>query len=160
MVSKPKPLRLFLDTGVIIEGCTSRWGTSKLVLIFATQRDLYTVVFAEAVEQELQRNVAYTIAPLPPMVRDQTASDVAGWLRRVRLERWPMPTQEQLVAVAPTLMPVLRHTNDLQAVVTAVQARPDWVISANRAHWGEDLAKRTGLRIVTPQDFMGRLRVQ
>jgi len=70
-----------------------------------------------------------------------------------------MPTPEQLVAVAPTLMPVLRHTNDLQAVATAVQSRPDWVISANEEHWGEDLAKRTGLRIVTPQDFVGRLRL-
>jgi len=66
MASKPKPIRLFLDTGVIIEGCTSRWGASKLVLILTMQRDLYTVVFAEAVEQELQRNVAYTVAPLPP----------------------------------------------------------------------------------------------
>ena len=28
-----RPLRLFLDTGVIIEGCIRPWGASKAVLI-------------------------------------------------------------------------------------------------------------------------------
>ena len=59
---------------------------------------------------------------------------------------------------APALMPVLRHLNDLPAVVSALQARPDWVISANREHWNDDVAARTGLRIVTPQHFLTRLR--
>jgi hypothetical protein len=32
------PLRIFLDSGVIIEGCYSHWGASKRVLILAAQR--------------------------------------------------------------------------------------------------------------------------
>ena len=39
-----QPLRLFLDTGVILQGCFGRWGASKGVLILATERRLYTVV--------------------------------------------------------------------------------------------------------------------
>ncbi len=159
MTSRVQSLRLFLDTGVIIGGCTTRWGASKLLLILMTDRLHYTVVFAEAVEQELRNNVAYITAPLVPVTaRERIARDLARWLRQVRLERWPTPTQEQIVAFAPILMPALRHRNDLPAVATAIQARPDWVISSNRAHWNEQLAERIGLRIVTPQDFMSRMR--
>ena len=53
---RAQPLWLFLDTGVILEGCFGRWGASKGVLVLATERRLYTVVLAEAVERELQRN--------------------------------------------------------------------------------------------------------
>ena len=48
------------------------------------------------------------------------------------------------------VLPALRHTNDLEAVVSAVQAYPDWVVSANTDHLGPALAARTGLRIGTP----------
>lgn len=143
------PARLFLDTGVMIEGLYSSWGVSKAVLIHATQRDLYTIVLAEAVERELRRNVA-----------GRAVVDLAGWLRRVRLERWPALSPTDVQGYQQALLPVLRHVNDLPAVVAAVRTQSDWVISSNREHWGEELAARTGLRIVTPQDFIGRLRLQ
>ena len=159
MADRAQPLRLFLDTGVILEGCFGRWGASKGVLILATERGLYTVVLVEAVERELQRSVAYTLPPsVPREARDAAAEQVSGWLQRVRIERWPLPSAEVIERHAPVLMPVLRHRNDLPAVVSAVQARPDWVISANQEHWSDVLAERTGLRIVTPREFLGRLR--
>jgi hypothetical protein len=47
------------------------------VLILATERKLYTVLLAEAVERELQRNVAYTLPPsVPPEARDVAAEEV------------------------------------------------------------------------------------
>ncbi len=55
------------------------------------------------------------------------------------------------------ILPALRHMNDLPAVVAAMEAQPDWVISTNTAHWNADLAARTGLRIATPQDFLFNL---
>ena len=116
------------------------------------------MVLAEAVERELQRTVAYTLTPpVPTRVRDAAAEEVSGWLRRVRIERWPLPSADDIERYAPALMPVLRHRNDLPAVVSAVQARPDWVISANQEHWSDVLAERTGLRMVTPREFLGRL---
>lgn len=73
MTRTDQPVRVFLDTGVIIEGCFGRWGAAKGVLILATDRRLYTVVLAQAVEMELQRNVALTT--LPP-VPDETRRGV------------------------------------------------------------------------------------
>lgn len=67
------PLRIFLDTGVIVEGCCSSWGAAKGVLILATYRRAITIVLADAVNHELQRNLAHTIPAIAP--------EVSGWLR-------------------------------------------------------------------------------
>src|SRR5437762_6010710 len=107
------------------------WGAAKAVLILATQRQRFTVVMAEAVERELSRVLAR---------REAAVSEaIAGWLRRVRQERWPLPPPEEIALARSTILPVLRHENDLVAVVTAMQARPDFVISAYVAHWNEVL---------------------
>jgi len=138
-----RPLRLFLDTGVIIEGCLGSWGAAKAVLILATIRTNWIVVLAEAIERELQAVIARKTAALSPDDAQAVAESVAGWMNRVRMERWPLPSATDLDAAAPTVLPLLRHVHDLPAVVTAMQARPDWTLSTNTAHWNEALGART-----------------
>jgi hypothetical protein len=146
-----------LDTGVIIEGCFGSWGAAKAVLVLATIRANWTVVLAEAIERELQTVIARKTATLSPDDAQAVAESVAGWMNRVRLERWPLPSADDLEAAAPTILPLLRHVNDLPAVVSAMQARPDWMLSTNAAHWNEALGARIGLRIATPLAFLQRL---
>jgi hypothetical protein len=153
-----RPVRLFLDAGIILEGCFSAWGASKAVLILATMRANFTVVLAEAIEREVQRALTRKISSLDAATAAAIVQGVSGWLDRVRIERYPMPTEDDIRAQLPTILPALRHVNDLPAVVTALQARPDWVISTNTEHWNERLADRTGLRIATPKIFLLHLR--
>lgn len=158
MVHPSRPIRLFLDAGVIIEGCFALWGASKAVLILATLSNNYTVVLAESIKREVERAVASKIAPLEVSEALEIAGSVAGWLQRVRIECYPLPSEAETAQHFATLMPVLRHVNDLVSVVTALLARPDWVISTNTAHWNAELAQRTGLRIATPLEFLRQLR--
>lgn len=144
-------LRVFLDTGVLLDGCISAWSAAKGVLILATHLAQITIVLADAVDQEAQRAFARKAA-IPATADIETV--YAGWLARVRLERWPRPHDEAMLRWASTILPVLRHFNDLPVVISAVEARPDWVISTNVAHWGSAPARRTGLRIVTPRQFL------
>jgi hypothetical protein len=155
-----RPIRLFLDTGVVIDGCVSDRAAAKVVLILATIRERYTVVLAQRVAEEIERATARKHAALPA---DQAAvflAGITGWLGRVRLERLPEPGEAAIRAAMYNILPALRHYNDLPAVVAAMEARPDWVISTNSAHWNDDLAARTGLRIVTPIEFARRLVAQ
>lgn len=101
------PWRVFLDTGVIIAGCTRPWGATKAVTILMTQCQRFTLVLGEAVERELTR----------ALLRGETveAEAVSGWLHRVRQERWPLPAPEDLAQAEPFLLPVLRRQNDLGA---------------------------------------------
>lgn len=153
----PRPTRLFVDAGVIIDGCFNRWGASKGVLLLATLRAHYTVVLAEAIEREVQRAVARRTSGMEPAAAAPILGDVAGWFERVRIERHAMPTEALIRQHAATIMPVLRHLNDLLAVVTAIQSHPDWVLSTNTEHWNDRLAERIGLHVATPFAFLQRL---
>jgi hypothetical protein len=147
-------LRLFLDSGVIVDGCVSRSGMAKITLGLATLRERFTIVLTEQVEVEVADAIDRKRAELTPERADELLADLAGWYRHVRLERVPRPPDEAVERALPHLLPVLRHLNDLPAVVAAIEAKPGWVISTNHAHWNAALAARTGLRIVTPLAFI------
>jgi hypothetical protein len=154
MSASQQRVSLFLDAGVIIQGCAANWGSAKGVLILAALRDRYVVVLADAVENEIAREREERQRTLSAERAAIFANALDGWFARVRLERLRPSTNEAVARALPTIMPALRHMNDLPAVVAAMESQPDWVISTNRAHWNEELATRSGLRIVTPQDFL------
>jgi predicted nucleic acid-binding protein len=54
---------------------------------------------------------------------------------------------------------LIRHINDVPVLVTAIKARPDWLVTANTEHFNEEVAGRTGLRIATPHEFLTECRV-
>lgn len=157
MLEPSRPVRLFLDSGVIIGGIIGHWGAAKAVLILATMRENYTVVLAEAIEREVQGNIARKIASLTADEASTVVRGASGWFDRVRIERYPLPSHEEIRRLAPSILPALRHVNDLPAVITALHAQPDWVLSTNTEHWNERLAERTRLRIATPGAFLRHL---
>ncbi len=154
------PLRVFLDSGVIIEGCYSEWGASKGVLILAAQRrrDI-RIVLADAVEREVRRDLADMTMKRDPAQAAAIVAGFEGWLSRVQIERRPQPTEDEILAYYQRIMPALRHENDVAPVVTAILAHPDWVLSTNTKHWNPALGARAGLRIATPQQFLEQLIV-
>lgn len=155
----PSPsLRLFLDAGVIIDGCYNTWGFSKNTLILATLRRNYRLVLAESIESEVQLEISFRQQGLSPAAAHAIAVPYFGWLQRVRLERVPQPTQAQVMTYSH-LLPIVRHVNDMPSVVAAVLARPDAVLSINTRHWNQELARATGLFITTPMDFAERLHL-
>ena len=154
------PLRLFLDTGVLIDGFFNRWGPCKAVLILATLRAQFRAIVADPVGEELARTVKSKEVRLSADSADEAQvvdEGIARWFSIARPERVPWPSAADMLAHAD-LLSAVRHEKDMSAVVAAVLARPDWVLSTNTAHWNEELATRTGLRIATPATFLSSLR--
>lgn len=61
------PARLFLDTGVIVDGCVSRWGAAKIVTsLLAVQPERFVFVFAARVEIEVAQAVKRRQSSLSP----------------------------------------------------------------------------------------------
>ncbi|HKV42607.1 MAG TPA: hypothetical protein VJX67_25620 [Blastocatellia bacterium] len=50
----------------------------------------------------------------------------------------------------------IRHMNDVPVLVTAIKAKPDWLVTSNTEHFDAAVSARTGLRIVTPKEFLER----
>ena len=146
--------RIFLDTGVIIDGCVSNWSAAKALFILLAIDTYYTVVLAERIEGELAGAVVTRSGRMTAEKATEFRQSVSAWLARVRLERQASPSEQVVKGAMYLVLPALRHSNDIEAVVSAMEARPDWVISTNTAHWNAELAARIGLRIATPQDFL------
>jgi hypothetical protein len=54
---------------------------------------------------------------------------------------------------------LIRHQADVPVLVSALRAVPDWFLTTNTRHFTKQVALRTQLKIVTPQDFITGIRV-
>src|SRR5919197_6630019 len=143
MTTPPRPPpRLFLDTGVLLDGFFNRWGTWRAPLILATLRAQFRAIVADPVGEELARAVKSKGARLSADEAKVVDEGIAGWFSIARPERVPWPSEADMLAHAD-LLSAVRHEKDMSPVVAAVLARPDWVLSTNTVHWNEDLATRT-----------------
>jgi hypothetical protein len=158
MAHPMRPVRLFLDTGVIISGCKNPMSAARGVLILPAQTPSYSVVLAEAVDNEVRRIINRTVGQLD----ESTAQEVKQTLTTLRklpyTEWYGSPSEADINLLLPTVLPALRHKNDLAIVVTAIQARPDWVIASNVEHFTPTVGQVTGLRIISPWAFLTQLQ--
>lgn len=143
--------RVFPDSNVLVEGLFSPWSVSRAILIMARAR-LFRLVLSPYVEKEVERallgrlNVDYEGG-------SRLIDDYALALTLIAPERLDRITKEEFKAHRH----LIRHGNDVPVLVTAVKAKPDWLVTANVEHFDEDVALRTGLRIVTPHGFLRQI---
>jgi predicted nucleic acid-binding protein len=150
--AKPAP-RVFPDSNVLVEGLLSPWSVSRVILIMARAK-LFSLVLSPYVEEEVERallgrlNVDYEGG-------SKLIDDYALALKLIAPERLDRITKEEFKAHRH----LIRHGNDVPVLVTAIKAKPDWLVTANVEHFDEDVAHRTGLRIVTPHGFLRQIGI-
>ena len=150
-----RPVRLFLDSGVVLQGCLAPWGAAKAVLILAaTARRRYTVVLAATVQQEVERAIDGITQPAARAAAD---ASYRGWLTRVDLDVRPAPSARDVRIHTRTILPILRHANDLPTAVAALLSAPDWVLSTNTKHWTPALDPVLRTRVAHPAVFLSEL---
>jgi len=54
---------------------------------------------------------------------------------------------------------LIRHQADVPVLVSALKAAPDWFLTTNTRHFTKQVAIRTQLKILTPQEFITSIRV-
>ena len=148
------PQRVFPDSNVLVEGLFAPWSASRAILILARAR-LFQLVLSPYVETEVER------ALLNRLARDaaegtRLIDDYALALALLAPERTERISPEEFAAHRA----FIRHIHDVPVLVTALKARPDWFVTANTAHFTPEVAARTGLRIVTPHEFLTQCRLQ
>ncbi|MGA3206005.1 MAG: hypothetical protein ABSF12_26220, partial [Bryobacteraceae bacterium] len=52
---------------------------------------------------------------------------------------------------------LIRHLADLPVLLSAIAAKPDWLLTNNTKHFTPEVARRTGLRIATPHQFFATI---
>ena len=110
---------------------------------------MFRLVLSCYVEQEVER------ALLKRLAADESdgtrlIDDYALALKLLEPERTARISQDEFNSHRS----LIRHINDVPVLVTAIKARPDWLVTANTEHFNEEVSIRTGLRIATPRDFL------
>ena len=147
-MSRGRRTHLFLDSNVLTGGLVSRWGLDKAVLALCAAK-ICRLVLAEAVREEVEENLLIHAATLEKAVADQLLKDYDRLLRLTRPLIVPFPAESEILAARS----LIRHLADVPVLVSAMQSKPDWLLTHNTKHFSPAVARRTGLRIGTPADF-------
>jgi hypothetical protein len=122
--------RVFLDSGVLLEGILAPWSASRAVLILS-RRKVFKIVLAKYVQGEVEDNL------LELLVSDSRLAN-------------------DTINAYSTL---LRLLSPEFVLVSAMKATPDWFLTTNTRHFTKQVALRTQLKILTPQEFLTSIRV-
>jgi hypothetical protein len=115
---------------------------------------VFTLILAEYVRMEVEKNLLDMLAHKPELAREAVKT-YGTLLRLLKPERVPLPTRQEV----DSQRHLIRHQADVPVLVSALKAAPDWLLSSNTRHFTPRVAARTGLRIATPQAFLQSLTI-
>ena len=151
-MSKPLKLRLFLDSNVLLGGIVAEWGLDKALLSLCAAK-ITRLVLAEAVRDEIEENLLIHARRLPAPEADKL---IENYRRLIDLAS-PEIVQYPDSATVRNARNMIRHEADVPVLLSAIAARPDWLLSHNVKHFTAAAGHRTGLRIATPSQFFRTL---
>jgi DNA invertase Pin-like site-specific DNA recombinase len=151
-VSRKERVRLFLDSDVLTTGMVSTGGPDKAVLSLCAARTC-RLVLAEAVRDEVKENLLFRPGGLEDETADRVLRDYDSLIALLKPELVPRPGPAE-VRVARRLIP---HAADVPVLLSAIAARPDWFLTRNTQRFTPAVARRTGLRFATPDEFFRAL---
>jgi predicted nucleic acid-binding protein len=147
-----RPLRLFLDSNVLTGGIVARWGLDKAVLSLCAA-GICRLVLAEAVRDEVEENLLAHASKMKPAEAQQLIEDYEELLALTHPEIVRYPKQDEVL----TSRRLIAHEADVPILLSAMHAKPDWLLTHNLKHFTLQVAKRTGLQIGSPADFFRHL---
>jgi hypothetical protein len=145
--------RVFLASGVLLEGLLAPWSASRAVLVLSRRR-VFKIVLAEYVQGEVEDNLLELLASDAP-AGSEIINVYGTLLRLLNPEFVPLPSKQEVERHRH----LIRHQADVPVLVSAMNAAPDWFLTTNTRHFNKQVALRTRLRISTPQDFVSDIKV-
>jgi predicted nucleic acid-binding protein len=137
---------------VLTGGIVSPWGLDKAVLSLCAAK-ICRLVLAEAVREEVEENLLLHSTALSPA---QAETLIESYRRLIELTRPEVVAYPDANAVR-TNRSIIRHEADVPVLLSAMAAKPDWLLTHNTKHFTPAVAQRTGLRIATPVEFFETL---
>lgn len=144
--------RLFLDSNVLTGGIVARWGLDRAILSLCAAR-ICRLVLAEAVRDEVEVNLLLHAEKFGAEMSKQILSDYGGLIKLTRPEIVAYPAEDEVRASRH----LIRHEADVPVLLSAIKARPDWLLTHNTKHFSHAVAVRTGLRVAKPAAFFRHL---
>lgn len=145
--------KLLPDSNIITGALLSRWGQHKAIIALCAAKT-YRMVLSEWVQREVERNLLKNISILSEDESARLLDEYEMLIRLTRPIKVPLAAAERITAGRN----LIRHQADVPVVLAAIDSQPDWIITMNRKHFTDKVAKRIGIRIASPQEFFEQLR--
>jgi uncharacterized protein len=145
--------RVFLDSGVFLEGLLAPWSASRAVLVLSRRR-VFKIILAKYVQGEVEENLLELLAS-DSRLGSEIINVYGTLLRLLDPEYVALPSKQEVERHCH----LIRHQADVPVLVSALKAAPDWFLTTNTRHFNKQVALRTQLRISTPQDFVSDIKV-
>ena len=137
---------------MLTAGIVSRWGLDRAVLSLCAAR-ICRLILADDVREEVEKNLLLHAAGLEAAEAEKLLDDYIALIELARPETVPYPAKADVLASRR----LIAHFSDVPVLLSALQARPDWLLTHNSKHFTAQVAKRTKLRIGSPADFFRAL---
>ncbi len=148
----PSAPDLLLDSNIITGGLVSRFGQHRAILALCAARTC-RMVLAEYVQMEVERNLLKHVDRLSEPEAVQLISDYEKLISLTKPKRVPLPRLDDVIKNRH----LIRHEADVPVIVSAINCRPDWIITNNRDHFTDEVARKIGIRIASPSEFFKQL---
>ncbi len=147
-------LRLFVDSNVVMDAMTSRWGLDKAVISLCSA-GICRMILADAVREEVEHNLLLHAQTLPRTWAEQLMRDYDAMIDRCHPEMVSHVTQAEIHANRA----LIRHEADVPVLLAAIKSKPDWLLTNNTKHFNKSVAQKTRLRIATPAELFRALAI-
>lgn len=147
-MTKPTRIRLFLESNVLLAGILSPWGLDKAVLSLCAGQ-VCQLILAAVVRDEVEWVILEHASHLPESQQRSLSAQYRRLIQQTHPEMVPYPAASEVMAS----LHLIRHRADVPVLLSAMSARPDWLLTHNTKHFNRAVARRTGLRIATPAEF-------
>ena len=141
-------VRVFPDSNVFVEGLFAPWSASRAILILA-RAGMFRLVISPYVRDEVEGLLLRRFGANPE-IGGKIIDDYDLALKLLAPETLDRITKQEFQQYRS----FIRHGNDVPVLVTAIKAKPDWLVTSNTEHFSPEVAARTGLKIVSPHDFL------
>ena len=130
----------------------ARWGLDKAVLSLCAAR-VCRLVLAEIVRDEVETNLLLHTTKLSKKAADALLDDYHGLLKLILPQVVPYPAKAAVLKSRH----IIAHASDVPVLLSAIDAKPDWLLTHNTKHFTPEVAATTGLKIATPIEFFRNL---
>jgi predicted nucleic acid-binding protein len=143
-----KAPKLLLDSNILTDGLFSRFGLSKAVLALCASRTCQ-LVLSEYVRIEVERNILKKVRILTEDECEQLIDDYQGFLKLAKPIKIALAEESRVIQNRA----LIRHFADVPVVLAAIDSQCDWIITNNRGHFTNQVAKKINLKIGSPKEF-------
>ena len=154
----PQEVRLlFADSNVFIEDLFVENSAASVVMDMVAAGS-YRLCTCQTVISDVERAILKKLGKEPEQL-DQFVSDWQQLKQEVNLEVVPDAVPELVRQTYHSYSALMRHKNDIPILACALTIMPYVVLSGNREHFNDKVAAKSGIPMLSCEEFLQRVAV-